>query len=184
MHELLKEDSGVEVVWRAFELRPEPIPTLDPGGDYLKNAWENSVYPLAKSLGVLMKLPPVQPRTRAAHEASHWARSQSRFDAFHEAVFRAFFEKGEDIGKIEVLTLLATRLDLDSESLRRALEAHEFERSVLEDEREALALAVSGVPAFVADRKAALTGVQPLVNLKSLIEHVRAGGRALGAPAD
>lgn len=184
MHELVKEDRGVEVLWRAFELRPEPIPTLDAGGDYLMKAWENSVYPLAKSLGVRMKLPPVQPRTRAAHEAAHWARSQGRFDAFHEAVFRAFFERGEDIGKIEVLTLLATQLDLDSESLRRALETHEFEQSVLEDEREARALGVSGVPAFIADRKAALSGVQPLVNLKSLIEHVRAGGRALGAPGE
>src|SRR5687768_14360061 len=46
--------------------------------------------------------------------------------------------------------------------------------SVLDDEREAEALAIRGVPAFLANQKAALTGVQPVDNLKKLIEHVRA----------
>jgi predicted DsbA family dithiol-disulfide isomerase len=46
--------------------------------------------------------------------------------------------------------------------------------SVLDDEREAEALATRGVPAFLANQKAALTGVQTVDNLKKLIEHVRA----------
>jgi predicted DsbA family dithiol-disulfide isomerase len=76
VHELVNSDQDVELIWRAFELRPEPVPSLDPKGDYLQRAWSTSVYPLAKKLGVTMKLPPVQPRTRLAHEAAHWARSQ------------------------------------------------------------------------------------------------------------
>lgn len=121
-----------------------------------------------------MKLPPIQPRSRLAHEAAHWTRTQGRFDDYHEAIFRAFFERGEDIGDIEVLTSLASGLEMDSESLRRALESHEFEKRVLDDEREARALGVTGVPAFIADRKAALTGVQPVGSLKQLVQHVRA----------
>ncbi len=68
-----------------------------------------------------MKLPPLQPRSRLAHEAAHWARTQGRFDDYHAAIFRAFFERGEDIGDIEVLMPLATDLGLDMESLRAAL---------------------------------------------------------------
>jgi predicted DsbA family dithiol-disulfide isomerase len=52
-----------------------------------------------------MKLPPVQPRSRLAHEAAHWAREQGRFDDYYAAVFRCFFERGE--GRVEVLTSLA-----------------------------------------------------------------------------
>jgi predicted DsbA family dithiol-disulfide isomerase len=170
---LVKSDSGVEIIWRAFELRPEPVPRLDPQGDYLQRAWAESIYPLAKRLGVTMKLPPVQPRTRLAHEAAHWARSQGRFDDYHGEVFRAFFERGEDIGEVDVLTSIAYELGLESPSLRIALEQHEFEKSVLDDELEAKALGVSGVPAFIADRKAALSGVQPVENLRQFVEHVR-----------
>ena len=54
------------------------------------------------------------------------------------------------------------------------VETHELEVSALADEREAEALGVGGVPAFVADRMAALSGVQSVGNLKRLVEHVRA----------
>lgn len=176
MRELARVELDVEVIWRAFELRPEPVPTLDPGGEYLQRAWQGSVYPLAERLGMTMNLPPVQPRSRRAHEAAHWARSQGRFDEYHEAVFRAFFERGEDIGKVEVLVGLAHALKLDDEALRVALENREYERDVLEDEREAESLGVTGVPAFIFDRKAALTGVQSVENLRRAVEHVRSLG--------
>lgn len=174
MHELTKLDSGVEVIWRAFELRPEPVPTLDPKGDYLEKAWRNSVYPLAERLGVTMRLPPIQPRSRLAHEAAHWARSKGRFDDYHEAIFRAFFERGENIGELEVLMSLASELGLDALSLRQALESGDFTESVLADENDAQLLGVTGVPAFIVERKAARTGVQPVESLKQLVEHVRA----------
>jgi hypothetical protein len=39
----------------------------------------------------------MQPRSRLAHQAAHWARGQGRFEDYNAAVFRAFFERGEDI---------------------------------------------------------------------------------------
>ena len=173
VHELLKSEPRIEVIWRAFELRPEPVPTLEPKGEYLQRAWTTSVYPLAERLGITMRLPPVQPRTRLAHEAAHWARSQEQFDDYHQEIFRVFFERGEDIGEVDVLLSLAHELGLDSGSLQQSLKTREFEESVLRDEEDAKALGVSGVPAFIANRKASLSGVQPMENLRHLVEHVR-----------
>jgi predicted DsbA family dithiol-disulfide isomerase len=173
VHELVRAEPDVQVRWRAFELRPDPVPTLDPAGDYLRDAWKNSVYPLAEKLGITMKLPPVQPRTRRAHQAAHWARSRGRFDDYHAAVFRAFFERGEDIGQMAVLARVAEDLALDGDALREALARGEFEPSVLGDERDAEALGIHGVPAFVAERRAMLSGVQPAENLRRLVAHAR-----------
>lgn len=173
MRELVGTDPDVKVVWRAFELRPEPVPTLDPKGEYLARAWEGSVYPLAKRLGIPMRLPPLQPRSRLAHQAAHWARTQGRFDEMHAAIFRAFFERGEDIGAIAVLVSLAGALGLDGEALRQALAGGQFEESVVADEQEAEALGVRGVPAFIADRKAASSGVQPTESLRALVSRAR-----------
>jgi len=122
-----------------------------------------------------MKFPPAKPRTRLAHEAAHWACAQGRFDKYHQEIFRAFFERGEDIGNIDILLALAVRVGLDSDSLRQALLSHEFAESVLADERDAARLGLSSVPAFIANHKAALTGVQPVENLMKLIESVRPG---------
>ncbi len=171
--ELKKSESNIEIIWRAFELRPEPVPTLPPDGEYLHRVWNSSVYPMAESLGIVIKLPPVQSRSRLAHEAAHWARTQGKFEAMNAEIFRAFFERGENIGEIDVLISLAPALSLESDSLRRALESREFEKSVLEDEQAAQMLRLSGVPAFVANRKVALSGVQSFENLKMLVERAR-----------
>ena len=165
---MTESEPGVEVVWRAFELRPEPAPSLDPAGEYLRRVWRDAVYPLAERLGVTMRQPPLQPRSRLAHEAARWARTLGRFDDYNAAVFRAFFERGEDIGAPSILTSLADVLGLDGDSLGRALESREYERGVLEDERAAEARGVRGVPAFVANRRAALSGVQTAENLRRL----------------
>ena len=173
MRQLKKTDPNVDIVWRAFELRPEPVPTLDPNGDYLQRVWGNSVYPLAKSLGIDIQLPPVQPRSRRAHEAAHWARRQGKFDEYNDAVFRAFFKRGEDIGNTDVLTRLASDIGLDSNDLREALDNDLHLNSVLADEREAKRLEISGVPAFIANRKFALTGVQSIETLQKFVERAR-----------
>ncbi len=118
-------------------------------------------------------MPPVQPRSRLAHEAAQWAREANRFDDYNAAIFRAFFERGEDIGSVDVLVRRAADLNFDEATLRRALERREFEASVLKDENEAAALGVSGVPAFVANRRAALFGVQSVAALQGLVNSVR-----------
>ena len=148
------------------------MPTLDPGGEYLTRVWRDAVYPMAERLGIGMRLPPIQPRSRRAHEAAQWARREGRFEDFNAAVFRAFFERGEDIGDTEALAGLASDLQLDEIGLRSALERREFEGDVLADEREAERLGVTGVPAFIADRRAMLFGVQPVATLQEMIMRV------------
>src|ERR671921_1915983 len=96
-------DGRIEIDWLAFELRPEPAPTLDPNGEYLHEVWTKSVYPMAAERGMTLRLPPVQPRSRKAFEAAEFARSRGRFDPMHRALFRAFFEEGRDLADVDVL---------------------------------------------------------------------------------
>jgi predicted DsbA family dithiol-disulfide isomerase len=173
VRELGEKDPNVAIVWRAFELRPDPAPTLDPNSDYLHRVWGSSVYPLAEQLGVDIKLPLVQPRSRHAHEAAHWARRHGKFREYNDALFRAFFQRGDDIGNTDVLTRLASDMGLQGDDLREALDNSLYLESVLADEREAKKLGLSGVPAFVANRKIALSGVQSMENLQKFVDHAR-----------
>jgi len=165
----------VEVILCAFELRPEPVPALDPKGEYLQRVWRDSVYPLSEKLGFNMKLPPVQPRSRRAHEAAHWARAAGCFNDYNTAIFRAFFERGEDIGKEDVLVRLASELGQDGEALRVSLERRDYEKSVLAEEQDAERYGIRAVPAFVAGGRAMLSGVQSLDRLKDLVAGERRG---------
>ncbi|MCG3114598.1 MAG: DsbA family protein [Candidatus Manganitrophus sp. SA1] len=144
---------ALQIDWHAFELRPEPIPTLDPAGDYLKTTWARSVYPMAERRGMALQLPPVQPRSRKALEAAAHARAEGSFDPMHRAIFRAFFEEGRDIAQMEVLLEIAASAGLDAESLRHALETNRHTKAVLEEEHLAQELGISAVPTMLLRRE-------------------------------
>ena len=177
LHALLEDTPDIDVRWRSFELRPNTMPPLDPNAEYLQRVWESSVLPLAARLGVTMTLPPVQPRTRRTHEAAHWARSTGGFDAYHSALLAAFFERGENIGEVGVLVALADSLGMPGAELRAALVSRAFEQHVIDDEDEARELDVGSVPAFIANGRFGVIGVQPVDVLRELVERAREAGR-------
>jgi predicted DsbA family dithiol-disulfide isomerase len=164
----------VQIDWRSFELRPEPEPTLDPNAEYLHRIWSQSVYPMAQERGMTMKLPPVQPRSRKAHEAAEFARDAGRLDAMNEALFKAFFEEGRDLADIDVLLEIGQSIGLDREELREALISGRYVQRVLDDRHLAKQIGISGVPALVvsAGHQAYLvSGAQPYETVKDVIAY-------------
>lgn len=161
-----------------FELRPEPAPTLSPDGAYLQAAWKNSVYPLAAQLGVEIKLPPVspQPYTNLAFQGLEYARDRGKADEYNNAVFRAFFQQGRDIGNIDVLADIAQGVGLDAEDFRSALR-HELYLSgvgkLLQVAHEQVG--VAAVPTMIIGRRV-LEGLYPVETLRQIIDDELARG--------
>jgi predicted DsbA family dithiol-disulfide isomerase len=165
---------NVEIDWRSFELRPEPEPTLDPNAEYLHRVWNQSVYPMAQERGLsLMKLPPVQPRSRKAHQAAEHAREAGLLDAMNHALFKAFFEDGRDLADLEVLIEIGRSVGLGGNGLRDALENSRYEERVLQDEHLARQIGISGVPALIITAGAQaylVSGAQPYETVKDVID--------------
>ena len=162
----------VEVDWRAYELRPHPIPTLDPDGEYLHSVWNASVYPMSRILGMTLFLPSVQPRSRKAHEAAEHACEEGRFEEMHTALFKAFFEEGKDIGEEEVLLEVGSTAGLDRNELQVALREDRYARKVLSDEELSRRLGVASVPTMFVG----LAG-EPLEEVEAILGAQHSGGR-------
>lgn len=162
----------MSVEWVPFELRPEPQPTLRPDGDYLRRAWTQSVYPLARRMGVEIRLPPVspQPHTHLAWEGFQFATEHGRGNEYNHRVLTGFFVDGRDIGRADVLTGLAEDVGLDGAGFQQALEerryrdAHRAARQHASDEA-----GVTGVPAFAISGRF-LVGLQSREALVAAIE--------------
>ncbi len=139
-----------------FELRPYPSPTLRPEGEYLQRAWQQFVYPIARQLGVSIQLPHVspQPYTRLAFEGLEFAKDHDMPDEYNSRVMRAFFQESRDIGRIGVLTALASEVGLPAGDFRRALETHEYSERTADLLRHAYEeVRVTGVPLFVIGKR-------------------------------
>jgi predicted DsbA family dithiol-disulfide isomerase len=162
----------VTVEWLPFELRPFPTRTLSPEGDYLRAAWDRSVYPLAVRMGVPIRLPPVspQPYTHLAFEGYQYAREHGKGNEYNHRVLAAFFQEGQDIGRADVLARLAGEVGLDAREFREALETRRYENA----HRRALHHAyyeagITSVPTFVVGDRV-LTGLQDADELRLAID--------------
>jgi predicted DsbA family dithiol-disulfide isomerase len=162
-----------------FELRPEPHETLRPEGDYLQRAWRQSVYPIARRMGVPISLPPVspQPHTHLAFEGYQFAREHGKGNEYNHRVLTAFFVEGKDIGDIDVLTDLAGEVGLDGRVFGEALRSRRYREAHRRALRHAYEEAgVTGVPMFVIGDRV-LTGLQDKETLESAIEEALAAKR-------
>jgi predicted DsbA family dithiol-disulfide isomerase len=155
-----------------FELRPEPHPTLRPEGDYLQRAWSQSVYPLARRMGVPITLPRVspQPHSHLTFEGYQYAREHGRGNEYNHCILEAFFVEGQDIGQIGVLTRLAGEVGLNEREFEEALRTRKYREAHRRALRHAYEEAgVTGVPMFVIGDQV-LTGLQDRETLEAVIE--------------
>jgi predicted DsbA family dithiol-disulfide isomerase len=87
--------------------------------------------------------------SRLAQELGKWAEAKGAGDSFRDAVYRAHFAWGADIGRIEVLVKIAASLGLPEAEARDALEKRSFSRAVDDDWQRALAAGITAVPAHL-----------------------------------
>ena len=168
----LPDDVTVAVRWRPFELNPQMPPEGMDRADYRRRKFgslEHSQQLDARIAAVgaqegiefrhdLMRR---TPNTFNAHRLIWLAEQQGLQDAVVEALFRAYFVEGRDIGDPAVLAELATSTGIAPARVEGFLASDEGVDAVTETELGARRLQVSGVPTFVINGEPAFSGAQP-----------------------
>ena len=107
--------------------------------------------------------------SRLAQELGKWAETQPGGAAIHDALYRAYFVEGRNIGDADVLVEIAAAVGLDAAAARVVIETRSFKDAIDEDWQKSHEYGVTGVPTFVADAKG-LVGAQPYEMLERLME--------------
>ena len=110
--------------------------------------------------------------SRLAQELAKWADSQPGFEAIHDALYKAYFVEGRNIGDLEALVDIAKSAGLPPEAAREVLTDRAFEHAVDADWQRARRYGINGVPSFVAGGYK-VVGAQPY---DALGEPLRAAG--------
>jgi len=113
--------------------------------------------------------------SRRATELGKWAEAKERGDAFHEAIFRAYFAEGLNISDVAVLREICSGLGLDPDEAERVLAEGEYASAVDEDWQYALRRGVTAVPTFLAAGRTVI-GAQPYEVLQRLVERAQEQG--------
>jgi predicted DsbA family dithiol-disulfide isomerase len=124
--------------------------------------------------------------SRLAQELGAWAdslRTDSQqadgsegLGALHDALFKAYFVQGRNIGDIDTLVEIAESVGLDGKQARKVLNDRLFKKQVDADWAKSRAYGVTGVPTFVAGGMG-VVGAQPYEVLQSLMKEAKAETR-------
>jgi predicted DsbA family dithiol-disulfide isomerase len=164
----LAGETPLELAYRAFELYPAPRPLPF---DTLPRRVE-AARPLANELGLELRTPTVLPRTRKAHELAALAAEKGLEQPMREALYRAVFRDGLDVGRIDVLVRLASGVGLDTTEAKVVLDIDRLTEQVATSTSLALEAGVQGVPTVVVGSGPAartISGALPLALLRAAL---------------
>ncbi|RPH79130.1 MAG: DsbA family oxidoreductase [Nitrospiraceae bacterium] len=168
----LKEAVKAEVVWRPFQLNPTmPLDGMD-RTSYLKAKFgsletfgqmEEQLLAAGADERIPFAFEKIQrtPNTFAAHRLVWYAAQQGKQDEMVEALFRAYFLEGKNIGDLKTLAHVAVGGGLDRIETEDFLASDKGVVEVKAEEAVGRRLGIRGVPYFVLNGSMAISGAQP-----------------------
>jgi predicted DsbA family dithiol-disulfide isomerase len=177
--EKLRTEHNVKIEWVHFPLHPEtPME-----GRALADLFAGRSAEQRKAMQAQMKARmdaeglPYGERThtynsRISQELGKWADTQPGGEAFHDAMFRAYFVDARDISDTSVLLEIVEQVGLPVAAAREVIEKRTFKDAVDEDWKLSREYGITGVPTFVIGRRG-VVGAQPYEALEQLVKESR-----------
>ena len=159
------------VRWQPFEINPAiPMAGMDVdrylsavfGSNDVARQVLNDVASEGEAEGIHFDFDRVKnvPNTLSAHRLILLAEEKQRGERMTQALFRGFFEHGQDIGNLDVLTGLAADAGLDADSTGEYLAGDRNRDIVRTREAQARSVGLIGVPSIIVNGQLAVMGVQ------------------------
>ncbi len=167
----MRPDQVVEIGWRPFQLNPGIAREGKDRRAYLAEKFGGAeraqrrydvIEDAGRQEGIDFQFQRIErtPNTVDSHRLIAFARRVGRQDAVVDALFRAYFIDGRDIGEIGVLAEIARENELDRDAADAYLRSDEDRATIIAEDDMARGLGFNGVPCFIVDRKYAVSGAQ------------------------
>jgi predicted DsbA family dithiol-disulfide isomerase len=176
--ERLRKEHGVKIEWVHFPLHADTpaegrsLEELFRGRGYDIATMQAQMRARMQAEGLPYGDRKMTFNSRLAQELGKWADSlpgaPAGGHAIHDALFRAYFVDGRNIGDLAVLLDIAKQVGLDEAKAREVLEKRSFKAAIDADWKKSRDYGVTGVPTFVHDGKG-VVGAQPYEALVELI---------------
>ena len=165
----MRPQEGLQIRWRAFQLNPGmPVGGMDRkeylsakfGGDGQATRIYDVIRAAGESEGLEFNFDKIQrtPNTLRAHRLVRLAQDRGKGSPMMEALFQAYFGRGQDIGDREVLMDAAMPLGLTAEEIRQQIDSAEGLEAVQAEDALARRHGINGVPCYIFNGKFALAG--------------------------
>lgn len=174
-----------EIRWFPYQLHPEAPAEGYPYRETIERKYGRQMIDgmfarlaaAGKSVGIEFQLDRIArgANTLNAHRLIEWARTENCEDAMVEALFRAYFCDGRDIGNAEILAAIAGEVGMrGAATLVQRLAGPDSRAEVLDRIAYSRDQGVTGVPFFVFDGTLSLSGAQSEETFLHLLDRAAA----------
>jgi predicted DsbA family dithiol-disulfide isomerase len=179
-----RPQQGLTTRWRAFQLNPGmPAAGMD-RREYLAAKFGNDnqakrIYDVIRaageSEGLEFDFDKIQrtPNTLRAHRLVRLAQEQAKGNQMIEALFQAYFVRGENIGDRTVLVETALPLGFTEDEVQQHIDSAEGLEAVQAEDALARRHGINGVPCYIFNSKFALAGAHEPEVLYQLFDLAR-----------
>jgi len=165
-------DHPFVIEWHPFQLNPDmPADGMDRraylegkfgGKDGAVRAYAPVVEHAEKAgLNIDFEAMKRTPNTLDAHRLIHWAGIEGKQPQTVDALFKAYFEDGRDIGDHDVLADLADSVGMDASVVRKLLKSDSDTQNIRDRDAHSREMGVNSVPTYIVASKHAVPGSQP-----------------------
>ncbi|MYN19651.1 thioredoxin domain-containing protein [Rugamonas sp. FT107W] len=109
-----------------------------------------------------------------AHRLLHWAELEGKQKELKEALFGAYFTRGEDPSSHEVLLRVAGEVGLDTGAAAEVLQTNRFADEVREREQFFQRHGINSVPAVIINERHLISGGQPAAVFEKALREIMA----------
>lgn len=173
----MKKDFPIEDEWLPYEIHPDTPEKGVLWADYFSGMNPEQFFDQldarGRDMGVRFGPQPLMSNSRKALEGGEFAKTHGKYDAYHEAVFHAFFTDCKDIGNENVILDAAQSVGLDTNKLKDALDKHTYYPSLLNTTQSARQHMVTAAPTFIINGQETITGAQPIEEFQRVIKKIR-----------
>ena len=180
-------DHPFQIQWHPFQLNPEMPPEgvtqrayLEEkfGGKARVDAVHERLREAARGAGVDMDpdKPRRMPNTLDAHRLIHWAGIEGVQQTVVDALMRAYWVEGRDIGDLDTLADIAFESGMDRDATLRLLQSDADADDIQARDQDARHKGVNSVPAFLIAQQYVVSGAQPPETWEKVIAEL--AGRA------
>lgn len=110
-----------------------------------------------------------------AHRLLHWAALEGNALALKQALLRAYFTDGEDVGAHDTLVRLAASVGLDGARAGEILADETYAAEVRAQEQSYMSRGIQSVPATIIDDRHLISGGQPPEAFEQALRQIAAG---------
>jgi predicted DsbA family dithiol-disulfide isomerase len=171
------------IAWHPFQLNPDMAPGGMDRAAYLEAKFGGRrqaaeiyarVDAAARESGIEIDWAAIPriPNTLDAHRLIHWAGIEGRQTLVADALFRAYWKEGRDIGDRDTLADIADGAGLDAAMVRRLLATDADADEVRARDAHARARGMTGVPTFIIADRHVVPGAQPSELWTQLIDEI------------